>query len=376
MVLEINQSSVLRDCRSANLRQLEGRGRTVLHLGVSDGAHFERFAELTGAPARQIAVRARGADVPEVAGVEWASIAEDGTIDVGSGSVDIIWADDIAEQLWPETVPTFLDEMRRLLSPRGVLVMTGCNREVAAGVERPVRAVELTWAELVGMLGAAGFDITRPKGMLLARDGRGDPLVSPPDELARGLDFVTRAVAGRDAPERSLAWWVEAQSAQRPVETERVEAFLRHATRATSQTHLETTAGPDAVAGIDAAGVAYWEARPGESGLLGESRVLPLRRGRYRATVFLQRAGRAAARASEGSIEVLVGRMGTVIGQAAFRSSALSQTAWTPIELEFQLDHPVDDFRLQITATGVSPLRLGRKFALSSLFWTPPMDAA
>jgi hypothetical protein len=368
--LPFELSDVLDDCKAANLRNLEVAGRTVVHLDVSHASHFEGFDRLTGPSAGRIAVRANGVEFDGPDNVQWADRGDDGVFDIRSGAADVLWADQYLERLWPEEMPAFLREVRRLLSSNGLFVLAGVNREVAGDARRPARAVELTWAEAVAVLLAAGFDIVMPKGMLLGLDRAGQPLASNAVPTEAQLEIVSRSIAGVEVPERCSGWWVVVRDSGRPADLERIADLLRHAGAATAR-KIPEMAGAPGIARRRAAGEVFWEAPAGGPRLVGQSVNVPLRAGRYRATLQVQRTGKAAPAATLGAIEAVAGGAGAVVGRVEIDLADLPTEAWTPVEIEVRLDRSVDDFRLSLSTTGAVPLRLGRKLELSTLFWTP-----
>ncbi|ADL02590.1 hypothetical protein [Brevundimonas subvibrioides] len=351
----IESSEILSSCKAALLRRLKVAGRTMLHLDSPVVSGPPVFNRGPGDQARHLDVR--DGDV-ERAEDGWIGRDRDGRFDAAAGTVDIIWADQGLERLWPEQIVVFLSEARRLLSAGGVLILAGTNREVAGPAPRPARPVELTWAEAVALVQAAGFDITRPKGLLLARGPDGEPLEAVSDPSSAVFDMVTRAVAGADAPERSLVWWAEVRPSDRAVDVEHMDVLLQRAAAATARNSLALT-------DVSAASLPEGTVRVG--------RRLPLRAGRYRATVHVQRSGKASA-PSSGVIEARVGS-DEVVAQAQVDASSVGSRAWVPVHLEFELERPVDNFDVLFTPSGAGDIRVRPELDVASIFWKP-MQAA
>lgn len=362
-------STILDDCKAANLRSLEVAGRTVVHLDVSGPSHFQGFDRIAGPSGTPIAVRARDAEFDGPDHVQWAERGDDGVFDIPSGAADVLWADQYLERLWPEEIPVFLAEVRRLLSVGGMFVLAGVNREIAGEAARPARAVELTWAEAVGVLLAAGFDIIRPKGLLLGRDREGRRLSSNGAAAEAELEIISRSIAGAEVPERCSGWWVVVRDSGRPADVARMTELLRYAGGATFRKGLEM-AGAAGLTRRRAVGKVFWEGVEGVPGLVGDGPHTPLRAGRYRATLQVRRSGNLSPDASLGAIEVAFGQ-GVTVGGKDLRAGDLPVDIWAPVEIEFRLDRPVDDFRVRLVSTGAGVLGMERTFELSALFWTP-----
>ncbi|WP_269515448.1 hypothetical protein [Brevundimonas subvibrioides] len=351
----IESSEILTTCMAALLRRLKVAGRTVLHLESAGDIGSTAFNRQADDRARHLDVRE---DDSKRADEGWIGRDRDGRFDAQASTIDILWVGHWLERLWPEQIIVFLSEARRLLRPGGVMILAGTNRQVAGTLARPARPVELTWAEAVALIQSAGFDITRPKGLLLARGPDGEPLEPCHESSAAVFDMVTRAVAGADAPERSLAWWAEVRPSERPADVERMDVLLQRAGAATASNNL---ALPDrGVAGLPA-------------GTMRVGRSLPLRAGRYRATVQVQRVGKAND-PSAGVIEACIGG-DDVVARTSIDGARLANRAWVPIDLEFELARPVDEFDVRFTLAGQGEIRVRPELTVASIFWKPMQGA-
>ena len=109
--------------RRALLLREAGRGERVLDLGCGAG----RFvAALRDAGADPVGVELAGAALERarrnVPGADLRLVAPDGSLPLGHGEIDLVWCSEVLEHV-PDTV-AFLTEVRRVLRPRGRLLVT------------------------------------------------------------------------------------------------------------------------------------------------------------------------------------------------------------------------------------------------------------
>jgi len=151
----------LHELRSRELGRLPPGAATVLHGGSAGQWYFDWFQErYTTTVTRHIGVDALSVR-PELLAeeVEWLQRSLGDLSPVGGGEVDLVFAGQVIEHLWPEEVVGFLLEARRVLRRAGILVMDSPNRRVTAalGWEHPEHTVEFRPDEIIELLELAGF---------------------------------------------------------------------------------------------------------------------------------------------------------------------------------------------------------------------------
>jgi SAM-dependent methyltransferase len=205
----------LHGLRSRELERLPGGARTVLHGGSAGSWYFDWFAERYPTEAeRHIGVEAFA---PRPAGlgddVEWLERSLGDLTPVGDGAVDLLFAGQVIEHLWPEDVTSFLLESHRVLRPGGTLALDSPNRRVttAIGWEHPEHTVEFRPDEVVELLELAGFDDPVLRGVWLCFDPERNRFLSLEGEPGERAWPRERRVAEAEArPEDSFVWWGEA----------------------------------------------------------------------------------------------------------------------------------------------------------------------
>lgn len=286
-------------------------------------------------------------------------VAWDGHLNGDTGSVDLLWIDQELEFLWPEQAADFLREVRRVLKPDGLLVLAGTNREVAAKARRPARALELTWVGAAELLHAAGFDLTRGRGFGLVRWADGSATKGARHSKDPLLESIYRAIVAADAPEGSLVWWAEARRSPRDPAPETVETLLRRA---------EAAARAAAEGSTKSRGVV--DLQKGQRETLAIHGPLPLRAGRYRATLDVRRAGVMEARTHLGDIRV-IGDDARIVFERRVIAGDLAKGAWNPVAASFDLPEPVEECSVLFISTGAADLSLRSAEALTSVHWRP-----
>src|SRR5436309_3922234 len=107
----------LHELRSRELERLPGGARTVLHGGSAGAWYFDWFREwYPTSVERHIGVDAfaeRPADLPD--GVAWLHRSLGDLEPVSDGEVDLVFAGQVIEHLWPEEITGFLLESHRVL---------------------------------------------------------------------------------------------------------------------------------------------------------------------------------------------------------------------------------------------------------------------
>ncbi len=274
----------LHELRSSELARLPGGAKTVLHGGCAGGWYFDWFAERYATRVeRHIGVEAF-AGRPDGLGVdvEWLERSLGDLAPVGDGEIDLVFAGQVIEHLWPEDVTSFLLESRRVLRPGGVLAVDSPNRRVttAIGWEHPEHTVEFRPDEAIELLELAGFEQIRVRGLWLCFDRKRNRFLPLEGDAGRRAVPVERRVTEAESrPEDSFVWWAEAVRGDRRPEpallARRVERIYADYRRFRFS-RLRHTAGVENGVGVDR----LVEAADGEGGHVLFGPYVPMKAGR------------------------------------------------------------------------------------------------
>jgi SAM-dependent methyltransferase len=353
-------NELLHELRTRELGRLPPGAATVLHGGSAGQWYFDWFSEHypTGVR-RQIGVdafseRPDGLDDD----VEWLQRSLGDLSPVGDGEVDLVFAGQVIEHLWPEEVVGFLLEARRVLKPRAVLAMDSPNRRVttALGWEHPQHTVEFRPDEVVELLEAAGFEEISIRGVWLCFDREQQRFLSldggPGDAV---WTDESRAAAASERPDDSFVWWAEAVRGDADFDEERLRRRVEEIyadyrrgrfSRLTYRVGIESGVGVDRVV----------TAQPGEFGFLVYGPYVPMRSGRWSARFTL---------AADGSAEGILGVADVAVAPDAdvLALSELTPDVLPPdgrlhqVVLPFELEEPAFGVEFRVRTTGVAPLR-------------------
>lgn len=340
---ESDFNQMLHELRGRELERVPADARIILSGGSAGDWYFPWFEErYSGAIARHIGVEAyapRPARLP--AGVEWIESTLGSIQPVSSSSVELVFAGQVIEHLWPEEVAGFLTEARRVLKGDGLLVLDSPNRVVteAQGIVQPEHTTEFAVDEVVELVELAGFDVADVRGIWHCFDAAGRRQVPANDLNMTTAERRRRIEAARGAPEQSFVWWLEARRADRPPDTDRLlersyeicERFRRVACRrimAAIGTRAWSPQG-DPVA----------TTRAEESGAALYGPYVPMRPGAYRVTFALGRTDEAPADGGPVvAIEVAAGDPMTPLVQRWIEADELPRGAdLAEFTLEFDL---------------------------------------
>jgi SAM-dependent methyltransferase len=153
-------------------------GAVVLEAGCGEGYGADRMARVAhtvvGVDYDAATIAHAGRAYPAVRPLR-ANLVH---LPLADGAIEVVSCLQVIEHLWDQ--PAFLAECRRVLRPAGTLLLTTPNRLTFSpgnATQNPFHTRELSPAELTGLLGEAGFAISRLLGLrhgkrLLAFDKR------------------------------------------------------------------------------------------------------------------------------------------------------------------------------------------------------------
>jgi SAM-dependent methyltransferase len=358
----------LHGLRSHELERLPGGARTVLHGGASGSWYLEWFDERYPTPVeRHIAVEAFSpAPDPLPQNVEWLGRTLGDLSPVADSSVDLAFAGQVLEHLWPEDVADFLAEAHRVLRPGGAIAIDSPNRHVTGMLawDHPEHTVEFTVGEARELLGLAGFDDVELRGVWLCFDSERDQVL-PFAELGEvaGWDAERRSAEAAARPDDSFVWWAEATCGEREPRREELhrrthEIYELYRRQRFSRMHRTQGSLRDAADGKVVTG------RLGRGGQLLLGPHVPMRSGRWVARFRLSAAPwrlwvRPRPDDLLGSIDVAVGDADpTIVAERPLTGRDLPlDGAEREYELPFELDETVFGAQFRVHTLGRVRLR-------------------
>jgi SAM-dependent methyltransferase len=187
---------------------------TLLSAGCSGRWYFDWLEQNYGRVRNHIGVEAYSPQPADLPGnVTWLQEDIDCMISVPSSTVDLVFAGQTVEHLWPQQLVGFLQEARRVLRPGGHLIMDSPNRFMTQAMKwyHPEHTAELRIDEAVRLVEMAGFRPACVKGLWLCYDRDTHRLLElKPDFSDAALMEDKRVSLGEDRPEDSFIWWIEA----------------------------------------------------------------------------------------------------------------------------------------------------------------------
>ena len=215
--------------RSRELANTGLSGGTMVSVGASDLGYFHWIDENLGRPDRHIGLefyRPRPEGLPD--NVVWIANTAGNMCDVESGSADLVFAGQTIEHLWAEELAGFFVESARVLKQGGRLVFDSPTRTVVDRIRwnHPEHTVELDPAEARHLAELAGFTVTRCVGHWLCYDNGG--YLELTDITSEGeWNAERRVTEGRDRPDESFSWWIEAERSNRRCDVVAVYNYAR-----------------------------------------------------------------------------------------------------------------------------------------------------
>ncbi len=196
---------------------------TVLSGGAAGRWYFDWFRDRGPKGATRhigIELEPSGEDLPPGVELHRGNLAR--LEPAADGSIDLVFAGQVTEHLWPAELAGFLESCHRVLRENGTLVVDSPNRLVSRrlGWTQPQHTFEVSPAEFGHLLDLAGFELDGMRGVWLCADpesGRLFPLFPDPEDPVWSLD--RRAERAGDAPDLSFIWWATATRSGRSPDT-------------------------------------------------------------------------------------------------------------------------------------------------------------
>ena len=349
----------LHSLRGAELGRLPNDARVVLHGGAAGSWYVQWFDEnYRGTVDRHICVELfaeRPADV--TSNVEWLVSSLGDLSPVPDGSVDLVFAGQVVEHLWPQDIAGFLLEGKRVLRPRGHLVLDSPNRRVTEALvwQQPEHTVELTVDEAVELVELAGFEVAGIRGLVLCYDSKRHRFLALD---AESMSWDEREGLAAERPEDSFIWWLEARNGNRPARPDLLRQrahLLTEQFRARRLRDLTTSLEVHRTEG----GQPFVAAPPGYAGPLVHGPYFPVDAGAWRAT-FVAAADTTAAPPDTPVLRLdATSDVGRVThADRVVRLAELAGDDWTSIDLPVELQAMTMGIELRAFSTGALPVRV------------------
>lgn len=356
----------LHELRGRELERIPADGRTVLSGGCAGGWYFDWFADrYAGSIERHIGMEAyspRPSVLPER--VEWHERTLGDLSSVGPGAVDLVFAGQTIEHLWPREIADFLCEAHRVLRPGGLMVLDSPNRLItqSLAIVQPEHTVEFAVDEIVECVELAGFDLLDIRGLWHCYD-RSRRQVLPVEDLTIPADHRRRRIdAGYARPEECFVWWLEARRSERDPRVQDLERRvfeLGDRFRAVAGSRLSSVIGRT---GRSHADEPLQCTDPGEDGAVLYGPFIPMPPGAWRARFALGLGDGDATGTTAALLQVTVGNDASPVAERWVSTAELPPDGHLG---EFVLDFDLSatttmGLQTRVIATGAAPLVVRR----------------
>jgi SAM-dependent methyltransferase len=348
----------LHELRTRELERLPPGAKVVLSGGAADSWYFDWFeSHYPTVVDRHIGVEAlapKPDGLPEH--VEWLSMSLGDLSPVASRSVDLVFAGEVIEHLWPDDISGFLTSAHRVLRAGGRIALDSPNRRVTQAIDwlHPEHTVEFSVDEIVELLELAGFEDVHVRGVLLTYDTERHEylplhdLDTPPGRQER----VDRAAA---RPEDSLVWWAEATRGERTPDPEALRRRVRELFARFRRNRLgQTLSWAGEVADIPHLGRVI-RAVPGEKGpmLFGPYMAMPAGSWEVVFELRLPNAGEHQPGGRVASLDVVHGSPPVTLARVDLTANDLAESsAWSRHAVRFDLDTTTMGVEFRVLSEG------------------------
>lgn len=369
--MSLTHNKVLHECRTANLRLVDARGKVFVSIGANGNWYFDWIHDCCGMPSTHIGVEYY-MDKPEGLpdNVKWVANTAGHMPDVQSNYADIVFSGQNIEHLWKQDISGFLTEAYRILKPGGQLVLDSPNREVTAayGVAHPEHIIEFTTDEMKDMLTAAGFDVDSSVGLFLCRDPRSGtmlPYVTADEDPP--FSMLERCVSAAFAPDDSYIWWICATRSKRQPDLERLSSLIDSCFNVAWPERMQRMHSNVGTYVVDK-DMPTFQSSAEEGGALLYGPYAPIDPGRYRSTVWVKLLSAVADDVIVATTDVATGGQGIVQVQTSIAAGILSTAEYTPISLEFELQEMHFGYQVRLFVLGEGAVSVQKRSDLQRLY--------
>jgi SAM-dependent methyltransferase len=356
-----NFSVFLHALRTKELERLPAGAEVVLSGGAAGMWYFDWFeSHYPTAIRRHIGVEALAPKPEELPRhVDWIDSSLGDLSAIESGSIDLAFAGEVIEHLWPDDISGFLAETHRVLRPDGVLALDSPNRRVTQAIRwlHPEHTVEFTVDEIVELLELAGFGDIEVRGLVLGYDVDRHHFL-PIRDLDSGIGRQARAIRALDRPEDAFVWWAQATRSERQPDPAALsrrtrELFFRFRQNRFSQ--LPSLAGRVEELPYDGRVI---HTKRGESGTLVHGPHVPMPPGAWEAVFELQAPGASMTTDTEplGWVEVTYGDPPAVLGRRDLTARDFTNATWSRPAIQFEINGTIPGVEFKVFSNGRSDL--------------------
>ncbi len=211
----IDFNEFLHALRTQELRKIPTDAKVILSAGCAGRKYFDWINQSHPGITRHFGIEAYLAkpdDLPNE--VIWLPDNLSNMKSVANNEVDLVFAGQTVEHLWPDEFAGFLCEAYRVLKPAGLFVLDSPNRFITQAINwyHPEHTMELLTNEIIELVTLAGFSDILIKGIWLCYDSsKGSFMPLLPDLENIDIENDYRVIQAHDHPEGSFIWWVEAR---------------------------------------------------------------------------------------------------------------------------------------------------------------------
>lgn len=344
-----NINVLLHELRTRELSKMPLGGKRFLSAGCAGGWYFNWISDHYPTPIEShIGLEAyspKPDDLPT--NVRWIANTIGDMHSVPDASVDLVYAGQTVEHVWPPDLAGFFLESYRVLERGGWLVYDSPNRLLTHPLTwiHPQHTAELTIMEAVKLARLAGFDEARVRGVWLCRDRDTNRLLPlDPDPNDPEWTAERRAALANDRPDDSFIWWIEVRKTGTPKIDElkeyakqiydEVNTFVY--ARWTKHAGVFIGDGPDRV--VRTEGVR-------DHRIVCSGPNIPIRPGKYSANVQIRLL--AAASGPVAAIDGYVGCSAEQMPTIVFTGEQLTPGKWHHFEYPFDFTEAKFGFHLR-----------------------------
>jgi glycosyltransferase involved in cell wall biosynthesis/SAM-dependent methyltransferase len=277
-------SHLLHALRTREIAKMPPNATRMLSIGCAGRWYFEWIKDNYGPVDQHFGIERFA---PEPCGLPpeavWLNDSVSDMSSIESGAVDLVFAGQTIEHLWPEETAGFLCEAHRVLKDKGTLVLDSPNRTLTRqyGWVFGEHTMELTIREASELLERSGFSVTSVRGILLCYDPVSkEHFPLEPDLQTFDIQRDYRALAAGDQPEHSFIWWITA--AKNTASSPRQREVHRHAQKLYDRNFSENISRAFSLTGsFTGKGDARLIRSDGQAGFLRYGPFIPLPPGRY-----------------------------------------------------------------------------------------------